>query len=238
MNRNERFFKIVDALGISKYELHAKLKLLSRATIYRWSANECELTLRKLGPFFEVFPQVSKEYLMEGEGPMFIGNGDYQNPPDVMEVVKKRAAKATLETSVPIKFITAKASATFVESLYGAENHDDDTYPIVAHHGEDLKSGEFAVFEVTGDSMYPSILNGSKVLAERVLESMWEYVSGVVIVVYGKQMVIKRVLANNLFTSNILILSSDNTKFGQFNVQRSDIRAIYKVKRKVDEEVI
>jgi hypothetical protein len=108
----------------------------------------------------------------------------------------------------------------------------------VAHYGENLTTGMFAVFEMSGESMSPSILNGSKVLAERILNSMWEYVSGVIVIVYGKQMVIRRVLSNDLFTSNTMILSSDNAKFGQYTVQRSDIRIIYKVKRKVDEEVI
>jgi hypothetical protein len=238
MTRTERFFKMCEALNISKYDLHAKLHLFSRSTIYRWSAGECEPTLNKLSAFFEKFPQASKDYFLEESGPMFIGEGDFSIPKDVMEVIARKAAKANLETTIPVKLVTAKASATFVESLYGAEDPDDDTYPIVAHAGENLTSGDYAVFEVLGDSMSPSILNGSKVLAERVSESMWEYVNGVVIVVYGKQMVIKRVLANNLFSSNSIILSSDNTKFGQFIVQRSDIRAIFKVRRKVDEEVI
>lgn len=237
MNKSERFFKVCEAMNITKYDLHAKFSLFSRTTIYRISSGAGELSRGKLAKFFERFPQVNPEYVMEGNGPMFL-DGDYKTPDDVMEVIKKKAAKANLETTIPIRFVTAKASATFVESLYGAENPDDDTYPIVAHMGEDLTTGDFAVFEVIGDSMSPSILNGSKVLAEKVPESKWEYVNGVVVIVYGKQMVIKRILSNNLFSSNMVILSSDNAVFGTFEVQRSDIRAIYKVKRKVDEEVI
>ena len=82
----------------------------------------------------------------------------------------------------------------------------------------------YMVFQVRGDSMEPTIPDGAKILARKIEEGLWESASGVVSIVYGKTLSVKRILKNSLFLDNVLTLKADNPKHGQLDVERREIR--------------
>lgn len=172
---------------------------------------------------------ISSNWLLTGRGDMLINE-------EKQVQLKGKAVKAT-DLYVEVPYISKRATASFVESLYN-NDPECETYPVIPQKGENINSNDFCVFEVYGDSMTPTINQGALVLAKQIKEEKWEYAEGVVIVVFGKSLVIKRIKKNNLFINNTILLCSDNPLRGEVLVERAEIRAIYKAKRIISENIL
>jgi len=173
-----------------------------------------------------VYPDLNLSWLITGEGSMLKGS-----PPTILPV-----ASYIRENLVNVPYVPAVAKASFVESLYDT-TYEMDSYGIMPEDGEDLMSGDYIVYQINGDSMAPNIPNASKVLARKIPEEKWEMASGVIIIVYGKTLTIKRILKNGLFDGNYLTLKADNPEYGQFQVERKEIRGIWKAIRIVSKKI-
>ncbi|PXX23656.1 S24 family peptidase [Hoylesella shahii] len=173
-----------------------------------------------------VYPDLNLSWLITGEGSMLKGS-----PPTILPV-----ASYIRENLVNVPYVPAVAKASFVESLYDT-TYEMDSYGIMPEDGEDLMSGDYIVYQINGDSMAPNIPNASKVLAKKIPEEKWEMASGVIIIVYGKTLTIKRILKNGLFDGNYLTLKADNPEYGQFQVERKEIRGIWKAIRIVSKKI-
>lgn len=171
--------------------------------------------------------QVPYSWLVNGEGSMFLTESSDAQP------IKTYINDELIE--VPI--VDADAAATFIENMYD-QHYNVDKYGVMQEEGEDLNSGEYVVFKVVGESMVPTIPDKAKVLAMRIPEERWEELSGVVFVVYGKMFVIKRILKNSLFINNIITLKSDNPLYGQMEVDRTEIRGMWKAIRIVSQRIV
>ncbi len=173
------------------------------------------------------YPNVSIEWLLTGGGRML-------NPPhsDVNYI-----APYINEDLIAVPYVSVDAAASFVESLYEME-YDIDTYGIMPEEGETLSDGTYTVFQIKGNSMEPTIPDGTKILAKKICEGKWEESSGVIVIVYGKTLSVKRILKNSLFNSNILTIKADNPVHGQIDVERREIRAMWQAVRVVSQKII
>ena len=174
----------------------------------------------------KAYPALNLNWLIAGEGEML-------RP---IETNVRYVAPYISEELTGVPYVSASASASFVDSLYSME-YDLETYGVRPEEGEDLTSGEYIVFDVAGDSMLPTIPDGAKILCKQTKEEGWEYATGVVVVIYGKTLTVKRVLKNNLFGKNELILKADNPIHGQVEIQRSEIRAMWQAIRIVSMKI-
>jgi len=174
----------------------------------------------------EVYPDLNIPWLITGEGSML------KDAPPTISPVKSYIR----ENLVNVPYVPAVAKASFVESLYDT-TYEMDSYGIMPEDGEDLMSGDYIVYQINGDSMSPNIPNTSKVLAKKIPEEKWEMASGVVIIVYGKTLTIKRILKNGLFDGNYLTLKADNPEYGQFQVERTEIRGMWQAIRIVSKKI-
>jgi SOS-response transcriptional repressor LexA len=136
-----------------------------------------------------------------------------------------------------VPYVSALVAATFIENLYSME-YDLETYGVRAEDGEDLTNGEYIVFDVIGESMIPTIPGGAKILCRKIKEEQWEYANSVVVVIYGKTLTVKRVLKNDLYNKNALILKADNPIHGEVTVQRSEIRAMWQAVRIISVKIL
>jgi transcriptional regulator with XRE-family HTH domain len=141
------------------------------------------------------------------------------------------------EDLVNVEYVPAKAYASFIESMYSVE-YDLETYGVRPEEGEDLTNGKYMVFDIEGDSMYPTIQSGSKILCEKICEGNWEYAKGVVVIVYGKTLTVKRILKNNLYINNILTLKADNPTYGEIDIEKCEIRGVWRAVRVVSMKII
>ena len=203
---------------------------------------------------------VPYSWLVNGEGPMFhngiIGNtqklkdnnqsiiagGSVINSNNrTIERRNTSDAKAVMpylrEELVNIPYLPINAKASFVESLYDTA-YETETYGVMTEEGENLNEAEYKVFQIDGDSMTPNIPDRSKVLAKLIPEERWENASGVVFVVYGKTLTIKRILKNSLFDKNILTLKADNPIYGQVDIENNEIRGMWQAIRIVSQRIV
>ncbi|MGI4822280.1 MAG: S24 family peptidase [Janthinobacterium lividum] len=121
-----------------------------------------------------------------------------------------------------------------------AEHFDDDLEKYPWEHGESLailnvpdtkEFSEALIVDVEGDSMEPTIINGSKVVVTPVQQGNWQYMSsGIYCIIYNDNFVVKRVKDNTLMENGILRLHSDNPNAGSFPVRGEDIRAVWRVR--------
>lgn len=168
------------------------------------------------------------EWLMRGEGEM----KNVKSHSDVEYIAPYMG-----ENLAKIPYVSAEAAASFIESMYDME-YEVDYYGVMPELGEDLLDGTYTVFQVRGDSMEPTIPNHTKILAKKIEESRWESVSGVIVIVYGKTLAVKRVLKNNLYRGNSLVIKADNPLHGQCNIERSEIRGMWQAIRIVSKKIL
>lgn len=180
--------------------------------------------IEKLNNVLRAFPDLNRDWLLYGEGEML--KTDHTKP--VTPYIQ--------ENLVYLNYVSVSASASFVESLYDTI-YTFDKYGIIPEPDEILDNDN-VIFQIDGESMYPTIPNGAKILAKRIPEGMWESASGVVVVVYNKTLTVKRILKNSLFTDNILTLKADNPTHGQVDVSRCEIRGMWKAIRIVSQKIL
>ena len=141
------------------------------------------------------------------------------------------------EVLAKVRYVPESAAASFVDNLHD-ESYEIDYYPVMQEEGEVL-GNDYLVFQVSGDSMVPTIPDNAKILARKIDESMWENIKAntVVVIVYGNVLSVKRVLKNNL-AENTLILKADNQEYGEREIPRCDIRGIWKAERIVNQKIV
>lgn len=141
------------------------------------------------------------------------------------------------EDLVNVEYVPANAYASFIESMYSVEYHLE-TYGVRPEDGEDLTNGKYMVFDIEGDSMYPTIQSGSKILCEKIGEGNWEYAKGVIVIVYGKTLTVKRILKNDLYINNTLTLKADNPTYGEIDIEKCEIRGVWQAVRVISMKIV
>ena len=157
-----------------------------------------------------------KNWLLTGDGEM-LHNAEESNARILGGVY---TAGENDESVLMVDYIPVSATATFIEK-----------YPLVPFGNESAEAASLRIFEVDGDSMYPTIPSGALILVKEIPEKSWHYAEGVVVAVYDTFVVVKRIVKNDLLLNNTLILGSDNKDYGQMVVQQADLRALFKAKR-------
>lgn len=175
------------------------------------------------------FPDLNTDWLLTGEGEMLNNNAKL--------IGGVYVAGSDDDLAIMVDFVPVSARASFIENLYTPTCNDLDRIPLIPRTGEREQIESLKIFEVEGDSMLPKISNGALILASEIPAAKWHTADKVVVVVFSEFVVIKRVQQNNLQSGNTMTLSSDNTKFGTMTIVRSDIRAIYRAKRIISEDI-
>lgn len=185
---------------------------------------------RILDKISAAYPQLNMDWLLTGDGEMY-------NAEDTTAENVGSAVRAISETLPAVRFFDVNPTATFQELSDGFSDNVD-TIDVVPMRGEKL-DGSYAVFEIHGDSMFPTIRSHARILCKEIPESRWADAEGVVVISYRDKVVVKRIQPNSAYTNNSITLVSDNPDpmYGSEVVQLSDIHAIFKAKRKISEDI-
>ena len=256
--KKDRLYEVMEALKLSDYRVYTDVPEITKNMMVKLRNGETKDASSKiLEPFCKYYKQVNPSYILIGEGSMFltgditqsgknnqlvIAGGSVNGSNNInMQTSKNSTAREVKpylrEELVNVPYVSIDAKASFVESLYN-NTYEEETYGIMAEGGEELNDTEYKVFQIDGDSMTPSIPDKSKVLARIIPDTKWEEASGVVLVVYGKTLTIKRVLKNCLFDKNFITLKADNPIHGQVDVERNEIRGMWQAIRIVSQRII
>lgn len=222
----DRLLEFIKSQGLTVSAFEAKVGL-SNGAVSRTNEN---MRRRTLDSIVKVFPQLNETWLLTGKGEMLVQS-------NAKMVGGTYVVGQKDDEIVMVDFIPVSASASFVESLCGDGNMELDKYPIIPMGNERKNVNNLRIFEVEGDSMYPTILSGSLILAKEIPEKDWHYAEGVVIAIYSEYIVCKRIARNCLMTDNYLVLRSDNESYGEMTIALSDLRGLYKAKRIISSEI-
>jgi len=98
-----------------------------------------------------------------------------------------------------------------------------------------FNTGTYRCFEISGDSMEPTIFSGEKVVCSFVEPNLWlsNIKNNYVYVLITKTgVVIKRVI-NNLASDAELLIKSDNSFYDCYNMEAADIKEVWLVTHKI-----
>lgn len=255
--KTKRFFEVLDFLKVSGYKLSKQSNLITQQKLTNARNGRNNISTDIVMELSRLYEQVNPNYIINGEGSMFLAGDITQSGKNNQLVIAGGSVNGSnninIQTSknstarevkpylreelVNVPYVSIDAKASFVESLYN-NTYEEETYGIMAEDGEELNDTEYKVFQIDGDSMTPSIPDKSKVLARIIPDTKWEEASGVILVVYGKTLTIKRVLKNCLFDKNFITLKADNPIHGQVDVERNEIRGMWQAIRIVSQRIV
>lgn len=192
------------------------------SVISRISETTTPKTLRKI----EEKSDLNTDWLITGEGEM-LNSYKMESNAEFVGVAKA----ASFDELPMVRFFEVTPTATFQEFCSGM-SEEPSMINIMPVHGEHVDDS-YCAFEIYGESMAPQIQNGARVLCQEIRPTTWHTVrSGVVVIAYGDQFVIKRIIKNDLDRDNTLTLGSDNPDYPQqHRVQMADIRCIFRAVR-------
>lgn len=188
----------------------ARLRATTRKSTFDRIANACDL---------------NASWLLTGEGPMLAEESNARlagHFPDRSE-------------SMPVKYVPVSAHASFIENIDSSGPFDFINVFPAPHEREDADN--LYVFDVSGDSMSPTIQDGAQILTRRIPRKHWHYAEGVVVAVYGEFVVVKRILKNALASDNRLLLGSDNPRYSSMEIQEADLRGLFKAMRIINSKI-
>ncbi len=165
-------------------------------------------------------------YLFSGENPMFL----YEQAPHMVRtltVVVEPSSKSAVIPHVPLHaqqdYISKAGDPAFMQSL-----------PVISLPDTHLRHLILRSFDVYGDNMEPTILEGDKVLASFVHPAEWEssLTDNSVCVVVAPAGVLVRRVVNKLREKKCIELWSDNHIYDPFFVPVQELREIWKVQQR------
>ena len=188
--------------------------------------NPRKITIRKMAEFLSIDAFEIEKMIKQIKGL------DASEPTETYNTVKYVLSD---KNTIELPYVPSACRATFAETY--TNQNIMETFTIFAEPGE--RYDKDIVFEVNGDSMEPYYYDKMKVRARLVDISEWEYInSGVFIVAYRNNLVIKRIKSNELFSAGYLTLHSDNTQLGGSQmIPKKELQRIWKVMRIVDAPV-
>lgn len=178
--------------------------------------------IRKAAQLYKINPM----FLFTGEGPMFLSEEENRHLRVLTVVTDPRNDERIVHVPVP-------AQAGY------ANGFDDPVFmrelPVFTLPDYRFKTGTHRSFDVSGDSMEPTVFEGDKLICSYVEPSQWEHSikdNFVYVVVTAGDVLVKRV-QNQLSTQKSLILISDNQFYEPYKVHLSELKEVWSVRSRI-----
>lgn len=184
-----------------------------------------DVTIELLRKAVEVY-KINPVYIYTGEGPMFMSEEDHKSFRVLTIVSNIQDDEQIVHVPAPAQsgYPAELSNPTFIQNL-----------PIFTLPDYKYKVGTHRSFDVTGDSMEPTLFEGDKVICSFLEPTLWETAikdSYVYVVVTKGDLLIGRI-ENELKTTKRLKLSTDNSYYNQNYLDIGDIREIWYVRAKI-----
>ena len=170
--------------------------------------------------------QMNPVYLYTGEGPMFMSEEDHKSFRVLTIVSNGQDDERIVHVPIPAQagYAGDMATPTFIQDL-PSYTLPDYKYKVGTHRS----------FDVSGDSMEPTLFEGDKVICSFLEPTLWETAlkdNYVYVIVTRGDIVVKRVF-NHLKESKFIEAHSDNNYYQPYNIPIGDIREIWYVRAKI-----
>lgn len=170
--------------------------------------------------------KINPVYIYTGEGPMFMTEEDHKAFRVLTIVTNAADDERIVHVPIPAQagYASEDVDATFVQDL-----------PSFTLPDYKYKVGTHRSFDVSGDSMEPTLFEGDKVICSFLEPTLWETSlkdNYVYVIVTRGDIVVKRVF-NHLKEEKYLEVHSDNEFYKPYNVTLGEIREIWYVRAKI-----
>lgn len=165
-------------------------------------------------------------YLYTGEGPMFMTEEDHKSFRVLTIVTNAQEDERIVHVPVPAQagYAGEQVDPTFIQDL-----------PTFTLPDYKYKVGTHRSFDVSGDSMEPTLFEGDKVICSFLEPTLWESAikdNYVYVIITRADVMVKRV--NNFLRSDKqLEILSDNAFYEPNRINLGDIREIWYVRAKI-----
>lgn len=165
-------------------------------------------------------------YIYTGEGPMFMTEEDHKSFRVLTIVTNAQEDERIVHVPVPAQagYAGEQVDPTFIQDL-----------PTFTLPDYKYKVGTHRSFDVSGDSMEPTLFEGDKVICSFLEPTLWESAikdNYVYVIITRADVMVKRV--NNLLRSEKqLEILSDNAFYDTDRINLGDIREIWYVRAKI-----
>lgn len=170
--------------------------------------------------------KINPVYLFTGEGPMFLTEAATQDLKVLTIVTDAQNDERIVHVPIPAQagYASDGADPTFIQNL-PAYSLPDYKYKVGTHRS----------FDVSGDSMEPTLFEGDKVICSYLEPSLWEtsVKKNYVYVVVTRGEVLVRRIDEYLKEEKKIRLLCDNAYYEPFMVNWNDIREMWYVRAKI-----
>lgn len=176
-----------------------------------------------LSKFFTKHPDVNKDWILFGSGEIFLKETEVKEP--INPYIKK---------NLDVYFVPVPATAGFLSTISDHQVRKQDLIKVVLP--PDYTGVDF-VFEIDGDSMYPTFTNGDHVGCRHITElKYFRYGEPYLLDIGDGGVLLKRVFKHESNPS-LLVLRSDNNLYQDIEIERIDIRSAFLVTTKLSKNV-
>ena len=170
--------------------------------------------------------KINPVYIYTGEGPMFMSEEDHKSFRVLTIVTNSYDDERIVHVPVPAQagYASELADPTFIQDL-----------PTFTLPDYKYKVGTHRSFDVSGDSMEPTLFEGDKVICSFLEPTLWETSikdNFCYVIVTRGDILIKR-LHNQIKDKKQLTLISDNNYYEPYSVSIGDVREIWYVRAKI-----
>lgn len=184
-----------------------------------------DVTIELLRKAIEKY-KMNPVYLFTGEGPMFMKEEDHRNFRVLTIVTDSQNDERIVHVPIPAQagYASEDCDATFIQDL-PSYTLPDYKYKVGTHRS----------FDVSGDSMEPTLFEGDKVVCSYLEPNLWENSikdNYVYVIVTRGDVLVKRV-HNKLKDQKTLTIISDNPYYDSYEMHIKDVREIWYVRAKI-----
>lgn len=181
-----------------------------------------DITIELLRKAVEKY-NINPVYLTLGSGPRFLNEAN----PSGLQILSLVTDEHNNERIVHVP-IAAQAgyAQEFFDPVFVKEL---PTYNIPDY---EFSQGTFRSFDVEGNSMYPTLHRGDRVICQYVEPGSWTYSikeNQVYVIVIENGVIVKRV-KNRLKQDGYLVICSDNERYESYNLEAQQLKEVWKVK--------
>ncbi len=187
--------------------------------------NRRDVTIELIRKAVEVY-KMNPVYLFSGEGPFFMKEDDHMNFKVLTIVTDSQNDERIVHVPIPAQagYASESGDPTFVQEL--------PTYTLPDYK---YKVGTHRSFDVSGDSMEPTLFEGDKVVCSYLEPTLWENSlkdSYVYVFVTKGDVLVKRV-QNKIRDEKCVTLISDNAYYEPYDVKITEVVEIWYVRAKI-----
>ena len=184
-----------------------------------------DVTIEVIRKAIDVY-RINPIFIFTGEGALFLQESDNSNMHILTVVTDVSDDERIVYVPIPAQtgYVSELGDPNFVKNL-----------PSFTLPDYKYKVGTHRCFDISGDSMEPTLFEGDKVVCSYIEPGLWESAikDNYVYVIVTKEDIVTRRVSNQLKENKLLEVQSDNNYYEGYTIPLSSIREMWYVRAKI-----